>query len=241
MRTTFAAALALGTSLFAMTAAAQSPARLHVQVDHFTSRHMIPTQYAGCVAKAKGHMGFGPDINPRIAWSAGPHGTQSYAILLTDTESPAEHRDWMNKEGKTLTAKVRRHVFFHWVLADIPAGVTSIAEGEVSKGMVPHGRPQTPSPVGLPGLNNYTMVFAANPAMKGDFYGYDGPCPPWNDQIVHPYHFTVYALNVPKLTLAPNFDGPALLTAMHGHVLAQGAVLGLYTTNPAKGATVTGK
>jgi hypothetical protein len=72
--------------------------------------------------------------------------------------------------------------------------------------------------------------------MKGQYYGYDGPCPPWNDENIHHYHFTVYALNVDSLNLGTDFDGPAAMEAIEGKVLAQGEELGLYTQNPAKGA-----
>lgn len=183
-------------------------------------------------------MGFGPDINPAISWSPGPPGTKSYAIFLEDSDAPAEHRDWMNKPGKILTARVARKTFLHWILVDIPASVTSIAEGEVSRGLVPHGKPQSASPVGLSGINSYTDVFASKPAMKGTYFGYDGPCPPWNDDVVHHYHFIVYALSVARLDLKPKFDGPAAIAAMQGKILAQGRELGRYTTNPAKGTSV---
>ncbi len=93
-----------------------------------------------------------------------------------------------------------------------------------------------PTKVGVRGLNDYTKATAANDAMKGQYFGYDGPCPPWNDEIVHHYHFTVYALNVKTLNLAKDFDGPAAMDAIKGKVLAQGEELGLYTQNPAKGA-----
>ena len=99
-----------------------------------------------------------------------------------------------------------------------------------------HGKPATPSAAGLKGLNTYTVVLAANDAMKGQYYGYDGPCPPWNDDVVHHYHFTVYALSVSSLGLPKDFDGPAVLDAMKDKILAQGELLGLYTQNPAKGA-----
>jgi phosphatidylethanolamine-binding protein (PEBP) family uncharacterized protein len=75
--------------------------------------------------------------------------------------------------------------------------------------------------------------------MKGQYYGYDGPCPPWNDDLVHHYHFTVYALSVPSLGLPKDFDGPAAMDAMKGKILAQGEELGLFTQNPAKGAKVS--
>jgi phosphatidylethanolamine-binding protein (PEBP) family uncharacterized protein len=38
--------------------------------------------------------------------------------------------------------------------------------------------------------------FAGDNDMRGDYYGYDGPCPPWNDEIVHRYVFTLFALDV---------------------------------------------
>ena len=38
--------------------------------------------------------------------------------------------------------------------------------------------------------------FASDKDMAGDYHGYDGPCPPWNDEIPHRYVFTVYALDV---------------------------------------------
>ena len=48
------------------------------------------------------------------------------------------------------------------------------------------------------GINDYTGWFAGNPAMAGDYYGYDGPFPPWNDSLVHHYVFTLYALAVAR-------------------------------------------
>ena len=86
------------------------------------------------------------------------------------------------------------------------------------------------------GLNDFTKVTASNEAMKGQYYGYDGPCPPWNDEVVHHYHFTVYALGVSSLGLPADFDAAAAMDAMKGKILAQGELLGLYTQNPAKGA-----
>jgi phosphatidylethanolamine-binding protein (PEBP) family uncharacterized protein len=64
------------------------------------------------------------------------------------------------------------------------------------------------------------------------------PCPPWNDDVVHDYHFTVYALSVKSLDLPKDFDGAAALAAMKGKILAQGVVIGNYSQNPAKGAKV---
>jgi Raf kinase inhibitor-like YbhB/YbcL family protein len=215
-----------------------SAAALRVHVDDFKSGGMIPSKYAFCAPAAQGHTAPGNDISPRISWSRGPRGTKSYAIILSDTDSPAEHREMMNKEGVTMTAAIKRHDFYHWVLADIPPDVRSLDEGADSNARTVHGKPATPAAAGLRGLNDYTKVTASNDAMKGQYYGYDGPCPPWNDEVVHHYHFTVYALSVKSLGLPKDFDGPAALEAMKDKILAQGEALGLYTQNPAEGAKV---
>jgi len=62
---------------------------------------------------------------------------------------------------------------------------------------------------------------------------YDGPCPPWNDEIVHRYVFTVYALDIEKLPLTGRFGGPEVRAAIAGHVLDQASLTGTYTLNPA--------
>jgi Raf kinase inhibitor-like YbhB/YbcL family protein len=236
-KSAMAAILAAGAALTLATtpAAARS---LRVRVDSFRNGGMIPDQYAFCVPAAQGHTAPGPDISPSIAWSKGPRGTKSYVIILYDTDSPAEHREMMNKEGVTMTAAIKRHDFYHWVLVDIPSDVRSLKQGEDSSARVVHGKSATPAAVGVRGLNDYTKVTASNPAMKGQYYGYDGPCPPWNDEVVHHYHFTVYALSVKSLDLPKDFDALAALAAMKDKILAQGEELGLYTQNPAKGAKV---
>ena len=219
-----------------MISAPASAATLEVHVDSFKNGGTIPSKYAFCVPAAQGHTTGGANINPRISWSKGPRGTKSYAIIVYDNKAPAEHREMMNKEGVTMTADIKRHDFYHWVLVDVPPNVTSIKEGADSNARVVHGKPATPSAAGVKGLNDYTKVMAANDATKGQYYGYDGPCPPWNDDVVHAYHFAVYALSASSLDLPKEFDGPAAQDAMKGKILAQGETVGLYTQNPAKGA-----
>ena len=230
------AMLAAGMAAGAGTPAAAVDA-LKVTVGSIENGKMIPNKFAFCVAATEGHAKAGSDISPSISWSKGPAGTKSYAIVAHDTEAPAEQREKMNKEGMTLGADVPRRNFFHWILVDIPADVTSIKEGAESTARVAHGKPATPAAAGVRGLNDFTKALAANEAMKGQYYGYDGPCPPWNDEKVHRYHFTVYALNVASLGLKDP-DGAAVLEAIKGKVLAEGEVLGLFVTNPAKGAKV---
>jgi phosphatidylethanolamine-binding protein (PEBP) family uncharacterized protein len=138
----------------ALAAVPASAATLKVKVDDLKAGGMIANKYAFCAPAAQGHSQHGPNINPSISWSKGPPGTKSYALILHDPQSPAEHREMMNKEGITMTADVKRHDFFHWVLADIPPSVTSIKEGADSSAWVAHGNPATPSAASVKGLND---------------------------------------------------------------------------------------
>lgn len=205
---------------------------LRVRVDSIKYGHMIPSEYAFCQAAPQGHFAPAANKSPSISWTKGPKGTKSYAVVVYDTDSPAEHREWMNQEGHTLTAAVKRKIFFHMVLVDIPPNVTALPEGAASDARVVHGKPASAIKVGVPAANSYTQAFAANDALKGTYYGYDGPCAPWNDANTHHYHFTVYALKVPSLGLHGDFSGEETVAALKGKVLAQGQLLGVYSTNP---------
>jgi Raf kinase inhibitor-like YbhB/YbcL family protein len=201
---------------------AQGGGSLSVQVDSIKPGGPIPKVYANCIPAAQGHVTHGSDRSPAISWSAGPAGTASYAIITVDTDVPSVFTD-ANKEGKIIPASLKRVPFYHWVLVDISASKTSLPAGADSNAYSEAGKPAGLTPNGLRGVNSY-------PGVRG---GYDGPCPPWNDAIVHHYHFIVYALNVRSLGLSGNFTGPDALKAMQGHVLAKGEVIGIYSLNPA--------
>ena len=82
-------------------------------------------------------------------------------------------------------------------------------------------------------MNDYTVWFKNDPNMAGDYFGYDGPCPPWNDEIPHHYVFTLFALDVEKCPVQRKFTASDVLKAMKGHVLGQAKLTGLYSLNPA--------
>jgi len=191
----------------------------------------IPGEFAFCVPAAQGHVTLGPNKNPEISWSKGPAGTESYGIIMVDPDVPSVF-DAVNKEGKTIPASLKRINFYHWILVDIPSKYTSIPAGVDSNGVTPHGKKTGMTPYGPRGVNDYGPFFATNPGMKGDYGGYDGPCPPWNDEIPHHYHFMVYALNVSMLALHGKVSGPEALRAMQTHILAMGEMVGLYALNP---------
>jgi len=211
--------------------------KILVRADSIKHGHAIPSEYAFCTADGKGGAAAAANKSPRISWSKGPKSTKSYAVFVYDTDSPGEHREWMNQKDHTLTAAIKRKIFFHMAVVDIPANVAELPEGAESDARVIHGK-QAPAKVGVHAANSFTQIFATNEALKGTYYGYDGPCSPWNDDNVHHYHFAVYALNVPSLDLYGDFSGEAAVAAMEGKVVAQGELLGVYSTNPALAAKV---
>ena len=107
------------------------------------------------------------------------------------------------------------------------------------QGVIARGKPGPEALVGTAtagglrhGLNDYTGWFADDADMKGDYFGYDGPCPPWNDTIPHRYVFTVYALDIDRVPVEGKFTGADVRRAIEGHVLAQASYTGTYALNP---------
>jgi Raf kinase inhibitor-like YbhB/YbcL family protein len=206
-------------------------AKLTVRVDGIKNGGPIPQEYAFCVPAAQGHSANGPNKNPAITWSKGPYGTQSYAIIMVDPDVPSVFDD-ANQEGKTISAGMKRINFYHMVLVDIPLARRTLAEGADANGITPGGKTPGPTATGIRGINDYTAAFTGDAKMAGNYGGYDGPCPPWNDKRVHHYHFKVYALDVPSLVLTGNFGPKEAEAAIAKHILAKGELVGTYTQNP---------
>ena len=94
----------------------------------------------------------------------------------------------------------------------MPVTASAIAEGAFSHGFTPRGKPGRRSRLpgfdgARQGINDFTGWFAGNPELAGDYFGYDGPYPPWNDSLVHHYVFTLYALSVARAPVEGRFDG----------------------------------
>ena len=198
----------------------------------FTDGAAIPAKFAFCAVDPTAHVRMSENRNPPLAWRDVPAGVKSFAVICHDPDVPSVGTD-VNQEGRTVPASLPRVDFFHWVLVDLPATLDSVGEGEFSSAIVANGKPGPAAPRGArQGVNDYTGWFADDPAMAGQYFGYDGPCPPWNDEIVHHYVFTVFALDVGRLGVEGAFTGPAARKAMEGHVLAQASVTGTYALNP---------
>jgi len=199
----------------------------------FTDDGPIPAEFAFCAMDAKTHATLSQNRSPQLAWAGAPAGTRSFAIICHDPDVPSRGGD-VNQEGRVVPSTLPRVDFFHWVLADLPAAVTSVAAGEFASGVSARGKPGPAAAHGArQGVNDYTGWFASDKDMSGNYFGYDGPCPPWNDEIPHRYVFTVFALDVARLAVDGAFTGAQARAAMQGHVLAQASISGRYTLNPA--------
>lgn len=95
--------------------------------------------------------------------------------------------------------------FTHWVLFNLPPERRSLEEGIPAKETLPDGSRQGKNDVG--------------------HLGYGGPGPPPGTP--HRYVFKLYALDT-LLDLAAGATREQLLTAVRGHVLAEGELLGKY-------------
>ena len=129
----------------------------------------------------------GEDVSPPLAWSEVPAGTKSLALVIEDPDAPDPSAPKM--------------IWVHWVLYNIPAACTDLAEGARA---LPAGT--------LEGLNDWQRS------------GYGGPCPPAGR---HRYFHRLYALDaaLPRLQRPTR---PRLEAAMLRHVLAEAALVGTY-------------
>ncbi len=198
----------------------------------FVDGQPIPHDNAFCVPDSASHVSLGGNKNPHLAWSGIPAGTRSLVLLCHDPDVPSQGDD-VNKEGRLVPADLPRVDFTHWVLMDLQPDRDGIAEGEYSSEVVVRGKHGPEGPDGTrQGINHYTGWFEGDADMAGDYYGYDGPCPPWNDTLVHHYHFTLYALDVPRCPVEGRVGREQVLAAIEGHVLGQGSIIGTYSLNP---------
>ncbi|WP_103355789.1 YbhB/YbcL family Raf kinase inhibitor-like protein [Amycolatopsis sp. CA-128772] len=137
----------------------------------------------------------GHDLSPQLSWRGAPDGTKSYAVTVYDPDAPTGSGSW------------------HWVVADIPAGVTELPEGagdDTGSGL-PAGAFQLPNDA-----RAARFLGAAPPAGHGP----------------HRYFFVVHALDVEAIGV-PADATPALLGfTMASHTLGR-AVLTATAETPA--------
>lgn len=127
----------------------------------------------------------GQNVSPPLEWEAVPEGTRSIALISDDPDAPMG--TWV-----------------HWVLFNLPADATDLAENIPPEETLTNGARQ--------GTNDFRKI------------GYGGPCPPGG---THRYFFRIYALDA-QIDLPAGAAKPELLKAMQGHILSQGQLIGKY-------------
>lgn len=132
----------------------------------------------------KRHTCEGEGISPELAWSQPPAGIRSFALCMHDPDAP-------------------KGDFTHWLLWDIPATETSLAEGTGGRS------------TGATGAND-----------RGDV-AYLPPTPPRSDP-PHRYIFELHALDVPKLSLPRGSSRPAFEAAIRPHLMMTARLTGQF-------------
>jgi Raf kinase inhibitor-like YbhB/YbcL family protein len=200
--------------------------------DSFEDNAQIPERFAFGKKDATTHVTLSDNLSPHFAWSDVPDGTKSFALICHDPDVPSVGDD-VNQEGKAVSSDLPRVNFFHWSMVDLDAQRTLVAEGIFATGVTAKGKNGPSGPLGTrQAINDYTKWFDGDADMGGEYFGYDGPCPPWNDEILHHYVFTLYALDVEKVGLDGTFDGPMVMNAIEGHILGKASITGTYSLNP---------
>lgn len=134
---------------------------------------VMPKKFGGVSAANKNCRG--ENISPPLAWTPGPAGTKSYAIMMVDMA------------GRLGTG------VDHWIAYGVPANVTSLDEGAVSK-------PQS---------------FFTGGTNSNDTQVYFGPCPGPGTGLHH-YVFTLVATDIEPGELKPGLTRADLLKSIPG-------------------------
>jgi Raf kinase inhibitor-like YbhB/YbcL family protein len=206
---------------------------VHLLSSSFSQGQRIPPEFAFGAPDPSQHVRLSANRNPHLRWTGVPSTARSLVLLCVDTDVPTKPDD-VNQEGRTVPADLPRTDFYHWVMVDIPPSVNEIAAGFASDGVTPRGKQAPRGPAGSrQGVNDYTLWFGGDAEMGGRYFGYDGPCPPWNDARLHHYHFVLYATSLDRCPVEGDFTGQQVKDAIARHVLAESRLTGTYTLNPA--------
>lgn len=206
---------------------------MKMAITDIQNNERIDARFALGVPDPGSRVRFGDNRNPEVKWRDLPDGTRSLVLICVDRSAPTRPDD-VNRPDREVPSELPRGDFFHWVMVDIPPDSPGIAEGACSDGVTPHGKADPPGPEGSrQGLNDYTGWFAGDDGMAGEWFGYDGPCPPWNDSILHLYHFVLLATDLRRCPVEGSFTGAEVFDAIQGHVLSEVRIVGTYSLNPA--------
>jgi hypothetical protein len=160
----------------------------------------------------------GQNVSPALAWRNAPAGTRSYAVTVYDPDAPTGSGWW------------------HWVVYNIPAGVTSLAAGAGSAGAGSAGAGSAGAGsagaggAGAAGADSGAARLPAGAVQGNTDYGapgYGGPCPPPGDR-PHRYVFTVHALKVERLDVPANATAALVGFNLNANRLASASLTARY-------------
>jgi Raf kinase inhibitor-like YbhB/YbcL family protein len=134
-----------------------------------------------------------------------------------DGENISPQFSWTNVPREALSLALLLHDpdapqeggFTHWVVYNMDSDLNEIEEGVLPRDRV--------AGLGMQGKNDSAKV------------GYMGPCPPSGK---HRYFARLFALDT-KLNVEPGATHQEVEAAMHGHILAQAALMGTYARQKA--------
>jgi len=192
--------------------------------DSFSDGTRLREEYAFIKPHPTAQAELAKNRNPHFAWGELPEGTKSLVIIMHDIDAPTS-KDFVNKRDKMVPYDYPRQEFYHWAVVDLDPKVF-VPPAEFSKEVTIKGKP---GPAGVRNtrhaLNDFTDWYKGNATMEGQYFGYDGPAPPWNDEKLHNYIFTLYALREKRCPIEGNFTAKDLLNALSGGVVLEKAQL----------------
>jgi Raf kinase inhibitor-like YbhB/YbcL family protein len=102
--------------------------------------------------------------------------------------------------------------WIHWVIYSIPESITRLPLMHPIRSKIVK-------------LSNRQMIQGLN---SNHNYGWDGPCPP-QQNVVHRYHFKIYALNTVLDASVTRYQGDQSERLMRKFAIASGELIGTFT------------
>ena len=131
------------------------------------------------------------NTSPQLSWSGYPDGTKSFVVSCFDPDAPIPSGFW------------------HWVMANIPASVTSLPTGA--------------------GAGDGAGVPAGAVQLRNDFgtMGYGGAAPPTGDR-PHRYYFVVHAVDLDALPVDESTSPAVVGFNLAFHTVARAILVPTY-------------